>query len=151
MYFLSWYTMCICVHLSFYVSFSCGDYLLITPFLRSLNQWVPGYHRGRPCLKLAKTLLPPLAVPLFSSKKTILTGPGRILPWGGQGMRSWGQGSGVDVALENWCGPPTTNCLKVFDLVDTSPLIEGFQAFHSDSELIANPLSTRQSSEQQAV
>jgi hypothetical protein len=63
-------------------------------------------------------------------------------------MRSWGQGSGVDVALENLCGPPTTNCLKVFDLVDTSPLIEGFQAFHSDRELIANPLSTRQTSEQ---
>lgn len=92
------YNVHLCASQFIHVFFSCEDSLLITPFLPLLNQWVPGYHRGRPCLKLAKTLLPPLAVPLFSSKKTILTGPGRILT-GGAGDEK--QGSGVDVALEN--------------------------------------------------
>ena len=63
----------------------------LPPSFVPLNQWVPGYHRGRPCLKLAKTLLPPLAVPLSSSKKTILTGPGRILT-GGAGDEKLGAG-----------------------------------------------------------
>lgn len=88
------YNVHLCASQFIRVFFSCEDSLLITPFLRSFEPMGPRKaNRGRPCLKLAKTLLPPLAVPLSSSKKTILTGPGRILTGGaGAGDEKLGAG-----------------------------------------------------------